>query len=529
MSPSTAERSPLGRFRMSIGLLAASCLGLVSGICGGGALPPKVTLTLSDAARNPGTEYGFVINVGFTQTTDPILPGSFGLLQQRWGEETTQTIQAVSVDATGGVAILPAGKALAEGTHTLAATVWDTAGRLGHATIDFAVRELPSPPIGTGQLLWFDFEVDRDGDLAPDFPADLQLFGLGSPADPALSAVVEEAVRAATLARIQEAFWDQSSSGLPGPDPVDVGIFDADPGPSTRICVGGLDPTGGATIGNIQIDPNNANRYSVECSSLPVPTGIFPGELTNYSGQSAFQETFDPLQTSRGGTPVGEHALDPIVLDPGFDYASASPEEQARHDDVFTAIERFADALGSICAHEAGHALGLVPPAAPGVGLYGGQSGAEFSHALTPAGGEPPENHLMKAGPTFDFAELAGIWGNPLPAFRPLNWAYLRDRTLTDSSILALLPPPQVFSVTPNVIDQSALVITVTGEDFSGTPVIRLQNAGFTYDTPGETWIDPQTATAWVVRSQILPGLYDLLYVNSDGQEALLPDAVTVP
>jgi hypothetical protein len=291
--------------------------------------------------------------------------------------------------------------------------------------------------------------------------------------------------------------------------------------------VGGEDPTGGITIGNILIDPNNSNRTSVECWSIP-PTGIFQAELMVYANQGSFQGTFDPLMASRGGTPVGEHALDAIVLDPGFDYQSATPAEQDRHDDIFLAVERFGDALGSICAHEAGHALGLVPPGAPGGGLYGGQTGAAFSHAVTPAGTTPPENHLMKAGNTFNFSRLAGLYGNPLPFFRPLSYAYLRDRVRTDATITGLWMPPSLVSVVPAVISQSSVQITVSGQDFAGTPIVQLVNPGYTYDALGETLIDPNTVTAWVIKSQVPPGLYDLVYRNADGQTATLPDAVTV-
>jgi hypothetical protein len=445
-----------------------------------------------------------------------------------------QTLDFLAAGASGAVGVLPASAALADGTHTLVATVQDTTGRIGVATLDFAVRGFTaSPPIGANQFIWFDFEVDRNGDLEPDFPSDLRLFGLGSLADPALSAVVVDLVREATMERIREAYWDASPAGLPDADPVAVGLFDFDPGAptiwdTTRICVGGEDPTGGSTIGNILIDPNNTNRTSIECGSLP-PTGIFPAELMAYASQSSFQHAFDPLMASRGGTPVGEHPLDAIVLDPGFDYGNATLAEQERYDDVFLAIERFGDALGSISAHEAGHALGLVPPGPPGSGLYGGQTGAAFSHAVTPAGGTPSENHLMKAGGTFNFARLTGQYGYPLPFFRPLSHAYLRDRVRTDARITALWMPPSLVSVAPQVIAQSSVQITITGTDLAGTPIVQLVSPSYTYAAIGETLVGPTTATAWVIQSQLLPGLYDLVYSNGDGQTATLPDAISVP
>ncbi|MBW2313345.1 MAG: hypothetical protein JRH10_04065 [Deltaproteobacteria bacterium] len=91
-----------------------------------------------------------------------------------------------------------------------------------------------------------------------------------------------------------------------------------------------------------------------------------------------------------------------------------------------------------------------------------------------------------------------------------------------------MFAPPQVAAVDPDVIDQSALLITVTGSDFSGVPVIRLINEGFTYNCVGESFLDENTATAWVIQSQALPGLYDLEYTDVDGQVDILPDAVTI-
>ncbi|NNL65276.1 MAG: hypothetical protein HKP30_03435 [Myxococcales bacterium] len=531
----TAGQS-LGRFRKTAWLLCLLSLGIVSGKCVGGA-PPTVSLTLNNVSDDLKSlmvvpTSGFVINATFTSGADPIDPASITLLHQRWGGGPQQELDVLTADANGAVGVLPAALALEEGTHTFAVTVQDTQGRLAAAVLDFAVREIEDPaPIAVNQFFFFDFSVDRDGDTEPDFPNDLQLFGLGSPVDPVASASIETAVREATLGRIREAYWSQPTSGLAS-DPIAVGIFDFDPGAptiwdTTRICVGGEDPSGGITIGNILIDPNNGNRTSVECGSLP-PTGIFPAELLYYGGEAAFQTVFDPLMTSRGGTPVGEHALDAIVLDPGFDYESGSAAEQARHDDVFAAVTAFGDALGSIAAHEAGHALGLVPPAAPGVGLHGGQAGAAFSHAVQSNGSTPADTHMMNAGNSFSFAELAGLEGEPLPAFRPLSYAYLRDRTLTDSKITQLLMPPSLTSVVPDVIDASTVQVTLTGADFVGVPAIQLVSESWVYSTPGESIVDPNTVTFWVVQSQLLPGLYDLVYTAADGQVATLVDAITV-
>ena len=59
-------------------------------------------------------------------------------------------------------------------------------------------------------------------------------------------------------------------------------------------------------------------------------------------------------------------------------------------------------------------------------------------------------------------------------------------------------------------------------------PVIRLVNEGFTYNCVGESFLDENTATAWVINSQAFRGLYDLEYTDVDGQVDTLPYAVTV-
>ena len=131
---------------------------------------------------------------------------------------------------------------------------------------------------------------------------------------------------------------------------------------------------GGSTIGSILIDPNNSNRASVECASIP-PTGIFPREILAYQNQYAFQTTFDPLMPSRGGVPVGVHPLDPIVLAPGFDPGGATPGELARWRAVTNAVQVFADALGFLMAD-------LLPPEYRGD--YAG-AGAELAEARAAA------------------------------------------------------------------------------------------------------------------------------------------------
>jgi hypothetical protein len=469
------------------------------------------------------------LNASLVAGASPVDPASVNVMIVPWSGAPAVTGVVLSSSATAALALVPAGS-LAEGTHAGLIWVKDTAGRVGLGRLDFAVRARPGPPpIGTGQKIWYDFTSDRDGVPGPDFPVDLQAFGLGSAAAPALSAQVEAGVRDALLARVEDVYYGEDPNGTGADDPVEVGFHEADPGGPdvTRICVGGEDPSGGNTIGSILIDPNNSNRASVECASIP-PTGIFPREILAYQGQYAFQTAFDPLMPSRGGVPVGAHPLDPIVLAPGFDPGGATAEELARWSAITNAVQVFADALGSIVAHETGHALGLVAPGPPGVGLHGGQSGPAYAHDVTSDGvTSPAPNYLMKHGGTFNFARLAGLQGNPLPFLRALDFAYLRDRVMTDASVTQLLPPPTLSGVTPNHLTTSA-VVTVTGTNLAATPSLRLRSATYTYHLIGEQWLSSTEMTGFVSYLQVPPGLYDLVLENPDGQEAALLAAVTI-
>jgi len=517
--------------------LVLVALALLGGNCQpGGAQPPQLSLTLN-GIESPLNALlvvprdGFVVNLAVTPGASPIAPESLQVTAQRWGSQDPIALESAFQSASGGaLAVIPPGVFFETGSYTLTALLADQAGRIGAAYFSFAVRDPPggSPAIGSGQQIWLDFEADRDATPGPDFPVDLQSFGLASAAAPAVSELARQAVVAAVLARVRQAYYDEDPSGL-GDDPVDVAFADQPPagGDVTRICVGGEDPSGGATIGSIQLDPNNADRSSVECGTIP-PTGIFPRELLVFQGQTAFRNVFDPLRSEVGGVPVGASPWDAAVLDTAFDPGSAPPEALARHSVVWAAIDAFGDALGSIVAHEGGHALGLVPPGAPGVGLYGGADGASYIHAVNPDGSTPYDNFLMKAGNTFSFAKLAGLASYPLPRFRSIEHAYLRDRVVLASQVTKLLQPPQLTGISPSVLFGPSQLVSLSGQHFAATPSIRLRNAGYTYSAPGETWVSASQMTCWVVNGQLPAGLYALELTNPDGQVSVLPGSVFV-
>jgi hypothetical protein len=226
---------------------------------------------------------------------------------------------------------------------------------------------------------------------------------------------------------------------------------------------------------------------------------------------------------------VGEHALDPVGFDETFVPATASAAERARWDEIQLATGAFSDALGSVIAHETGHALGLVAPGPPGGGLFGGAIGPDLGHNLTAGGATPTQSWIMNAGSTYTFPKLSGLGGNLLPVFRPLNFAYLRDRALIDGAVTDLLLPPGVDSVSPSVVTIGpSVTLVVQGAGFRPTPSIRLESPGFNYEVSSEGFDSESQITGIVVTLQTLPGVYDVKVTNSDGQVAVLEDAFTI-
>jgi len=526
---------------MSLALLGAECVVVSSSPPSGDLVPstvaPQVSITLNGVSDDLNDllivpPSGFVVNVTWKQTQASINFASLQILLSR--DATTISLRPVVPPSSSGrfsfVYEAPSAP-LEPGSYQIQVFLSDVWGMTASARLPFAVRLFPgSPPIGQGQVIWFDFDADRDAVPGPDFAVDLEAFGLASSSQPALSAVVREAAISLLLDRVSEVYHDLDPAGLGRPDPIEVTFTGTNPGlpDTTRICVGGADPSHNAIMGSILIDPGNAIRNSVECGTIP-PTGIFPREMiTHYASAASFRLLFDPLRPAAGGIPVGAHPLDAIVLAPDFDPTLATAEEAARSNIIDAALIGFADALGSIMAHETGHALGLVAPGPPGIGLYGGSSGTVYAHNVMPDGSSPTQNQLMNAGGTFGFAKLAGLEGNPLPVLRPLNHAYLRDRIVIDPRVTAILPAPRLTGVTPTSIGSSIQLITVAGTGFVATPALRLRNASWLYDCGGEKWVSTSQMTASIVKSQLLPGLYDLELTNPDGQVAVLGQAIEI-
>jgi hypothetical protein len=293
---------------------------------------------------------------------------------------------------------------------------------------------LGGPPIGSRQVVRFDFEVDRDRDGRPDFHQDLEAFGLGSADRPDLTRIVADRIAARALARVEGAYDEPLDPNRTGRarDPVTIRfLLEAEPGPYvTRICVGGDDPTGSDTVGHVRFDRANSDRSSIECGDDPV-AGIFPRAFAVYREDALFRESFGPFRPAPKGLPIGSDPGDSAWLErPATPDAQTAPAASGRHAAIERAIRVFGDALGSIMAHEAGHALGLVAPGKPAVGLFGGSEGEAYAHDLDVDGEAPTEAWLMNAGRSLSFEQLAGRGVDGALRFRPLDYAYLRDRVV---------------------------------------------------------------------------------------------------
>jgi hypothetical protein len=526
-----AQRPGLARTGSSLLLLALVAGGGSGARCGGPA--PSLTLTVNaipDAHNDllvlPPS--GFTVDVGFVNP-GLLLPTTLEVWALPWDPELPNTdlsSDLVVLDLEGGVALVSPAHALAPGSYTLLALADVKPTGNVAASLDVAVRSPPTPPpLAAHQWIQLDFAADRDGDSAPDFPEDLASFGLGSGAAPALSQVVEDWVVAEVVARSQAYYDGPNPSGLPGGDPANLTFSELPPasGPFTRICVAGEDPSGGVTIGNVLYDPGNGNPANVACDDF-LPSGVFPREFLFYASSAAFQAVFAPLLAQ----PVGTDPLDPLVLGPAYD--PGDPAQLARFTEIESGVETFAQALATICAHEAGHAIGLVPPGPPGGGLYGGSAGADFTHDVEPWGGVPAENLLMNRGSSFSFEELTGLGGVALPRLRELDFGYLQGRLVLDAAVTGIFEPPSVGAVSPSLIDLSGpsiVQITVTGQDFQATPSLRLIGPTLHY-VQSETLQSPTQMTGLVFPLQLVAGTYDLELKNPDGQKDLLSGAIQV-
>lgn len=330
---------------------------------------------------------------------------------------------------------VPRNLGLAAGLLSVRVIFTDASGNIFEDSRRIRIRSpLGLPPISVRQVIHFDFEIDHDDDGLPDFWKDLELFGLASAEHPELARVIANQIESRALLRVEAAYKAEHDPNRTGQarDPVRV-RFRATEDPSaltTRICIGGSDPTKNHLVGHVRLDPQNEDKTSQECAREPA-AGLFPAELETYRDSALYRETFGPLLAGSGGQAVGQHPDDSVAsLSNLQDRDRGSEGLSRRQVKILRAITIFGDALGSIMAHEAGHALGLVPEGRPSVGLFGGETGGDYAHNIDALGESQPTAWLMNAGEDLNFEQLAGLGKAGPLQFRPLNYAYLRDRVI---------------------------------------------------------------------------------------------------
>ena len=295
---------------------------------------------------------------------------------------------------------------------------------------------LGGPPIGSRQIIYFDFSVDRDGDGRPDFEQDLDLIGLASPASPELAARVARRIAERAVARVLRAYDPKDDPNGTGYslDTVFVRfLLETEPSPYvTRVCVGGQNEAIPGSVGNIRFDARNEVKGSTECEpeeeGKPA-AGIFPREFAIYKENALYRDILAPFRSDADGRAIGSDSGDREIL-------GRLEGESARSIALLRAIEVLGDALGTVMAHESAHALGLVPPGRPGVGLFGGaeKDGSLYAHNLDTTGMAAATPWLMNVGGDFLFEDLAGLGEAGELRFRPLNHAYLKDRVVVVES-----------------------------------------------------------------------------------------------
>ena len=329
---------------------------------------------------------------------------------------------------------------LLPGRYVLRGRVRDLSGGEGAApplTFDVAEPVASIVPFERTQVVWVRFDLDRDDNGRADFDDDLIRLGLATPNDPlGTNARVAAWVRGGVLAEAHRIFGRRADGAPASSDAIPLRLtVDRPLGiPSMQIACGGLDPDGTrnrgfgqastGTLGRARYDYRNAQIDEQATSTSPA-LGVFPAELFLFEARvhldvypgyvTSFARRFLPITPDLGGTPAGSGAFDATVLGAGFDPASATGAQRARWESLTLAADDWAVCVGTILAHEIGHAVGLVTPGRTSDALHGDASlHNEFSSP----------GDVMAA--TIGFDSMVGL---PF-AFRDINLAYLGQKVL---------------------------------------------------------------------------------------------------
>ncbi len=320
--------------------------------------------------------------------------------------------------------IVSDGDATPEGRFTLTASARTASGRSLESSLTLEARALtPATDPFDRPMLWlfrndtdfFGAALDASGGLAitegangaPDLIEELALVGMQGE-DAALNArylsVIEQALRADVYRYYGITPDGSPNDGIPltilwsgeegAPDPA---AFAADGVFSMMRFGGSFD----GYLGFSGLSPYNEERIDDSTAERGVASGTLISTLLT----TPIAEAFAPLRAE----PLGSSDADARVLAPGYDpYAETDAVVLARHELLQRLARYVALAIGSVTAHEMGHAMGLMPDGVPPLGFFGGVLDVSFvdpghtdaHHA------DLPGLNLMQAGG--GFTEVVG-------------------------------------------------------------------------------------------------------------------------
>jgi hypothetical protein len=425
---------------------------------------------------------------------------------------------------------IPPGSELARTSHYLTVSIRDLAGNPTTQRYGFAVRDFEyGPPLPGLQVVFLNFDRNRDGQQ--DFKASLRELGLSSPAAPEIEQEIAGRLRVDIVERVH-AIYGRHPDGTPGEDPVNVLFTWFEPQmPHMALCIGGEHPRTQDALGAAPLDLDNIEEAQDLCAYSDY--GVFPRALDDlWSDDPLFVEAFGPFLRAHGGTPIGEHALDAVVLSGQLAPNEVTREQLERYLQIAYALDAFARVIAVAAAHEVGHTLGLSAPGPAPAGLFGGSEGTARDHDLTARGEPPRENYIMNFGGSFSFAEITGRKGQPSPFFRPIHWAYLTNRLVRSERVTSLEPAPRLFSVTPDPArfgKDHSRVLTIHGENLGHAEIVDLKGEA---DRPVPVLdlrvLDDRTLQGRIHVLFAPPGSYDVRLTTQDQQNALLPHGLTI-
>ena len=331
-------------------------------------------------------------------------------------------------------------QALATGSWEVRAKVRDLCGNATTTPwfrFDVVTPDAGRLPFERTQVVWVRFDLDRDANGTPDFRDDLLRLGLAADGDPlGRNDRLERIVRDGVLRRLRALYERELDGDRRTEGSVPIVFTDREPQGvrAMQLAVGGFDPEGApgrsfgdessGTLGRAWFDDRNG-RFDQHATAMSPGLGVFPAELWLFESSihlsvypsfvTRFASDFLPLAPALGGIPAGRAGTDSVVLAPGFDPETATAPERARWITVFDAADAWATVVGTIAAHEIGHAIGLVTSGRTGNGLHGDDTlHNEFAGI----------GDVMAASVGYDAMTSLAY------RFRDLNLAYLRQRVL---------------------------------------------------------------------------------------------------